>query len=289
MPILSIILPTYKRDEIFAETVNAAIEAIKNIDAEIIVINDFKEKPVVINHEKVTVVNNIGRGVTVARNYGAKLANADLILFVDNDIVISEDNVQRTIALHSRQKNILANSIWVYPDAILEKISESTFGRILIAWKLSSFKDRYESFNGKWNEHIFEAKWPFAAFYFSIEKKDYLATGGLNENIIVGGEEEGFSEELKKNGIKYIVDPENVVMHNEKDRTFDYKEWLKRTALSYQQKNKDEQKGFTIYRVVGFMEKPLFWLLDNMPNKKSYDKTYARLLSILKNIIIHKT
>jgi len=290
MPVLSIIIPTWKRDEIFAQTITAAIAAVKDIDAEIIVINDFSEKPIVIDNDKVTVVNNRGRGVTVARNYGARLAKAKLILFVDNDIVINKDNIIKTLALHEQYSHVLANSNWVYPDVILKRINDSSFGRILISWRLNSFKNRYEGFNGPWSESIFEGIYPFAAFYFSIEKEDYLATGGLNENIIVGGEEEGFANELKKLGIKYIVDPENIVLHNEIDRTFDYKEWLKRTALAYQQKDDREsiKKPFSFFKLIGFMEKPLYKILDSVPNKPSFDKTYARILSVLKNVIIHK-
>ena len=287
---ISIIIPTWKRDEIFSETIHAALHAINNIDAEIIVINDFPEKAIHIDNEKVTVVNNIGRGVTVARNYGAKLANAELVLFIDNDIIVSEENIRKTLALHAHQKSIIANCIWVYPDSILNKINDSSFGRTLVGWKLGSFKDRYEAFNGKWDEHIFQAKYPFAAFYFSVEKKDYLATGGFNENIIVGGEEVEFSDGLKKIGVRYIIDPENIVLHNEKDRTFDYMEWLKRTALAYQQKEKltSVKQPFSIFYVLGFMESVLYKIIDNIPNKRNYDKTYARVLSFLKNIIIQK-
>ena len=97
MPVLTIIIPTWKRDEVFSETIAAAVEAVKNIDAEILVINDCGEDEVLFEHTKVKIYNNPGRGVSQARNSGASLAKSPILLFIDNDILITEENIVKTI------------------------------------------------------------------------------------------------------------------------------------------------------------------------------------------------
>src|SRR5687768_17265350 len=97
MPVeLSIIIPTKDRVAIFYKTLKNAFQAIADIDAEIIIVNDSKTSIVEVEalyRDKVAVYNNPKSGVASARNYGAARASAGLPLFLDDDMLISQENI----------------------------------------------------------------------------------------------------------------------------------------------------------------------------------------------------
>ena len=276
MPVLTIIIPTWKRDKIFSETIAAAVEAVKNIDAEILIINDCGEDEVVFEHTKVKVYNNPGRGVSKARNSGASLAKSPILLFIDNDILITEENIVKTIQIHAAKERIILNASWVYPPAITSVIDNHQFGRILKLWKLDSYEKRYIFHNGgQWHNKLFKAKLPFAGFCFSIRKNDFLNFAMFNEKILFGGEEAGLSEKLTSNNIEYWIDPENIVYHNEFDRVFNYKKWLNKYPEVDYNKAKTNKQTINFFFV-----KIVYFMLDHFPNRPYLDKIYAKLLYV---------
>ena len=277
MPELSIIIPTWKRNNIFSATISAVISAVSNIDAEVIVINDNIEDKILVDHPKVKVYNNTGRGVTRARNLGASLATAPLLLFIDNDILISSENLIKTLKVHKTKSRVIVNANWVYPPAIISIIDKYQFGRIRKFWKLDSFESRYIFHNkGLWEHKLFKATLPFAGFYFSISKDIFLNFLKFNENIVFGKEEEELSKKISDNDITYWVDPENIVYHNEIDRIADYREWLKNVQMRDCETIK-KSRPFRL-RSLALLAKINYFILDHFPNKTYLDKTYAKFL-----------
>ena len=90
---LSIIIPTKDRTEILKLTLQKAIEAIEGFEIEIIVVNDGNEIIQKIENPKIQYHNNPKKGVTTARNYGASLAQSDLLLFLDDDMWITKETI----------------------------------------------------------------------------------------------------------------------------------------------------------------------------------------------------
>ncbi len=79
---LSIIIPTKDRIEILNRTVENLVEAIKDVDAEIIIINDSKNPlSLSINSNKKQIINNHKSGAASARNYGVKKTLGQILLF----------------------------------------------------------------------------------------------------------------------------------------------------------------------------------------------------------------
>lgn len=288
MPAISIIIPTRQRAAIFMQTLEAAVKAISAIDAEIIIVNDCKTEDISYFHPKVRIYKNRGRGVSVARNYGAELANSPLLLFIDNDILISSENITRTLAIHAGKDHIIVNANWEYPPELRAGFSKNQFARVICFWKQDSFKNRYTSFNGPWQAEPFAALWPFAGFYFSVSKKDFIEFARFNEENVFGGEEEEVSKKIAGK-LEYWIDPLNIVYHNETDKLSGYREWLKRIDI-----NKADREAFVKNGLKGFLLRTAsllvpfnYFILDHFPNKPAFDKMYARLLYfqslILKN------
>src|ERR1700722_2479252 len=126
----SIIMPTFERGEVFKQSIAAAIEAIKDFDAEIIVINDSKKSKIILpeSNPKIRVIDNPKTGVASARNLGAAMANADLLIFVDDDIIINKEALERTLLLYKNNDERCYNSDWVYPPELDERICKTQFG-----------------------------------------------------------------------------------------------------------------------------------------------------------------
>ena len=92
--LISLIICTYKRPQLLKTCLSCALEVTKKINSEIIIINDCAgDKLNVVKNDKIRIYNNTLKGLASARNLGAKMAKGDLILFIDDDIEFTVENV----------------------------------------------------------------------------------------------------------------------------------------------------------------------------------------------------
>lgn len=219
---LSIIIPTKDRAAVFQKTLSAAVKATAHLSCQIIVVNDSKENTPIVP-ETVTLIANPGQGVAAARNAGAKLAVAPLLLFLDNDILISKESIDHTMAMHQQLTQACINPDWVYPPALQAQLSKSSFGRFLKANKMTSFEGWYG--NGWQSATLFNSV-SVASFHLSISKVDFDRVGGYTENFPHAGfEDYDFPRRLKAAGLNFYIDSRIQVLHNEEDR-INLENWL---------------------------------------------------------------
>jgi len=216
---ISIIIPTTSdRRHIFEETISAALIAVKPFDGEIIVVNDTPGyTPNIPGCENVRTLNNPGRGVASARNYGARNAVAPLLLFLDNDIITSAELVGHLINFHQYTPRACLNPNWEYPKSLLESLNTSLYGKFLLVNNMTSFKGWYN--DPSWQDNAcFPAK-SVASFHLSIEKDLFLESGGYNESFpFAGFEDYDFPKRLQMAGFKFFIDTTITALHNESDR-----------------------------------------------------------------------
>ena len=156
-PTLSIIIPTKDRGYVFDQTIRSAVEAIKNRNAEIIVINDSKTSALKLpeTYKCVKVIDNPNSGVASARNLGVKNASSDLLLFADDDTLLNESNIIAILETQKKFPNSAINLNWEYPIELVAKIQKTQFGRFLIAFGFTTAKGWYN--HPSWNDNaIFE-------------------------------------------------------------------------------------------------------------------------------------
>jgi len=216
---ISIIIPTKDRGRIFERTLLAAVNAVHDIHAEIIVVNDSKvaSPPVPDAFQIVRVVNNPSQGVASARNLGAQMATGKLILFLDDDIIISSASVRHVMNVHREKLGIALNPDWIYPPELLNTLSHIFFGRFLIAHNMTTFKGWYA--DETWRENALFPSLSVASFHLSMNRADFLCTGGYDEQFPMAGfEDYDFPRRLKKANIAYWIDTRITVQHNEEDR-----------------------------------------------------------------------
>lgn len=297
---ISLLIPSMNRDGILEDTLHHAIDACRETDAEILVIDDSPEKKIALQyaHLSVTVLQNPKAGAAAARNFGARHAKGDLLLFIDDDIRVSAENLRHTLSLHARYPDSCFNFNWVYPRELKESLPRSSFGRFLLHTGLFDYKGWVPHNN--WNDQELFPVDKLAAFYFSISRKAFLDTGGFDENFSRQGvEDDEFSLRLRQAGYTLYIDPTQTVYHNEKDKV-NLRNRLNRLKAGALNKRKALDKGMEeyriayspakrfFYRLLSIVKKPLLVLAESFPNAKWIDPLYRKITHLLIGTVIYE-
>jgi GT2 family glycosyltransferase len=289
---LSVIIPTKDRGEVFENSLRAAIDATTHLIAEIIVVNDSKtSQPIVPVNHRVRLLNNQKAGVASARNLGVANSSGEILLFLDDDIVISKQSVDQIVQLHREHANACFNLNWVYPPELENQLSKSSFGRFLQAHGMNHFKGWYNDLEWKDNT-LFPSK-SVASFHLSISRNDFNKTKGYNETFPHAGfEDHDFPQQLKKAGIRFNIDSRVTVYHNEADR-LNFQGWINNQQRRAVTRKVAVDLGYTDLKIdYGPLKKvvlqtlsigtPFLSIIINMaPNHKMFDALYSKLLSVL--------
>ena len=93
-PTLSIVISTIDKNfEKFVK--NFQFGKLKNADEVIIVIQGFKEKSVIPELSSFKVINDPNYGLSSSRNIGIKNSSCDFIWFLDDDVVLIDDSIDK--------------------------------------------------------------------------------------------------------------------------------------------------------------------------------------------------
>ena len=231
---LSIIIPTKDRGEVFDMTINAAWESISGTNSEIIIINDSRTSTINLpfTSSQVKVFDNPKSGVASARNYGVNKATHPIILFLDDDIIINKQNLEKAYTFIISNPNSTLNPNWIYPETLTKEISKTKFGRYLIHYGFTSLKGWNQGMN--WNDHETFKCELLASYFVMMRQSDFSNVNGYNEDFPhAGAEDYDFAVRIKNNGIKTYIDPTNLVYHNESDRV-ELIPWLERKLRAAQ-------------------------------------------------------
>lgn len=292
-PIISIIIPTKERELILKDTLAHLKESVKGYDVEVIVINDSKTSDLVLHQDFnfVSVVNNPGKGVASARNFGASIAKAELLWFIDDDMWIGSSLFKRALELHVLYPSSIFNFNWIYPQYLSEQIALIPFGRFLENINFTTMKGWCRG--NYWNDDaLFKTDW-LAGATLLISKFTYGKVNGYDSSFpLAGFEDYDFSVRVKKAGIECYIEPNYLAYHNEVNKT-SLRGFLTRVrnnavtrkhavSIGYaDQELKISTLKRAIYSLVGFFERPLMFITDYWPNIKILDPLYFRFCHLL--------
>jgi len=291
---LSIIIPTIDRDAVFLKTLEALYVAIKNYPCEVIVINDSKNKPVIVPEQyqsKTIVFDNPKSGVASARNFGVSKAKYANLLFMDDDMIVRQESIEELNNTVISNSNTAINFNWIYPPPLIEQIKKTQFGRYLIKNKFTSLEGW--SNNLTWhNDKIFEVDL-VASYFLFINRENFNTIGGYNESFPhAGAEDFEFAKRLKSSNIKGLCNPLCMVWHNEEDRV-DLQSWLKRKQQSAKTRKVAVELGnlelkleagsikLKINALIYQFKNVLYALLKILPNTIFFDKFYFFIVNRL--------
>jgi glycosyltransferase involved in cell wall biosynthesis len=298
-----IIIPTKDRKSVFEETLSNAYAALTDLNGEIIVINDSKQNPVNIHEQyrdKVRVFSNPKSGVASARNYGASLSDAQFLLFIDDDILISKNNLSDTFSFfnsHPAEKACFILN-WKYPATLESKLQKTSFGRYLTHYGFTSLEGKGWMNHEFINRNDFQQIPAAASFYFAIPKNIFDELGGYSEGFSFSGfEDYDWAVRLKGHDVHTYILPSGLVFHNESDR-LELKQWMERRIRAGFTRKQAVEAGYkelmlknnlfkhSIYKVMVLCKPVAFLFQKIIPNYSFFDFIYFRLVNLLLGISI---
>lgn len=285
---LSIIVPTRDRGDIFEQTLKSLCNSARELESEIIVVNDSTiGNPVV--PDGVRILQNNGRGVAAARNLGATAARAENLLFVDDDMLVGPEHLTKALELLGQDPWRVVLFNWEYPSDLKKKLRAAWFGRYLERFGFTSLRGWLKD---EWNNGVFELSGG-ASYFLPIRKETFNAIGGYREQFThAGAEDYDFVRRARKAGLRFFLDPGQTIYHNERDR-LDMTGFLQRKkrnaetiaiavglgykelAVEYQGVKQAALKGLSIL-------KPLIEVVTRMlPGHSVFDAIHFRLMNTL--------
>lgn len=298
---LSIIIPTYNRNNILYKNIAVASNELNGINCEILLINDSKTNTVEAQQgwlSNIRIINNPRQGVASARNLGALLAKSDKLLFVDDDMVITRKAVERAISFLSQNKDACLNIDWLYPAELNAQLKAYQFGRYLEHYGFTSLRGWMgPGFEWKENQMIPVSA---ASYFLAITKSSFEKSGRYDENFpFAGFEDHDFAVRLQQNNIITYLDTSMMVWHNEADRV-ELNGWMQRKYRGGQTRkvavmaghndlilNYNNLKG-NIYFILSKTEFMLNWALKAIPNNKVFDPLYFKIVNLLLGTNLYK-
>ncbi len=218
---ISIIIATRHREQILFETIEKAVKAIENKNAEIIIVNDG-DTPLNIPDslaQKISCFDNPQKGVSSARNFGASKANGEILFFVDDDMWINSEVVD-WINSYVIEKGHTASVYyinWEYPPYLKDKLAETKVGRYLLS----------ANYHTLWGRLHKNSPQPPSGFYqydslgsgsLVMHKKLFNKAGCYNEKMIFQGEDADLAGKFNESGIPIYIVFDITLYHNHCDR-----------------------------------------------------------------------
>lgn len=182
-PTLSVVIPTYRRPQLLEQCLASLRQQKRSAaDFEVIVVDDASgPETVAVLEQAAGLATNLrwvsqphNRGPAAARNRGVELAEGELLLFMDDDIVASPALVESHIALHAEKPDtygVVGLVEW------LPALHVTPFMRWVEAFPLQfGFATMTEGLQGD----------PTGAFYtcnLSMKRSLFRAAGGFDERF----------------------------------------------------------------------------------------------------------
>lgn len=122
---LSIIIPAYNRVELLKYTLESVKRATKNLQIEIILVDDGSEQPLAeqlqdFNNLPIYFIRQINQGSIIARQTGLKHSKGEYIIFLDSDDLIHPDKLVAQVAqmnYHQADVSYTDNAITTLHDS----------------------------------------------------------------------------------------------------------------------------------------------------------------------------
>mgnify|MGYP005842482335 CR=1 FL=1 len=230
---ISVLISTKNRKEILRQTLDTLFhhQNLPHEQFEVIVTNDGSEPLddllTVFPYNNFRIFPNKHKpGSAGGRNNGIEYAKYNLILFLDDDILITPSFLIKVIQVHQQFNEVILVGNRLYPDHLIQSAQQYSFGR----YKL---KHEYQWVDKDTliplNNGLYIAQ-DLAGFSVSLKKSTYEKVGAFNEEFKYAGcEDSEFFYRAQKLGIQLLFDESNICYHNELDN-FNLKAWLNRQS-----------------------------------------------------------
>lgn len=260
---VSVIVPTRNRHEKLLRTIRSLQKQTLNAeDYEIIVVDDGSTKLVEISGVKVLRLEGVER--SVARNTGAKEANGELLVFVDDDMEVSETFLEE----HLKAFNEWKDALLVGRVSLSEEFLKTPFGQ---------FRQNIEQDVVPLKEGLTDVQNLCTAQNMSIGKERFFALGGFDSKIVSCEDQDFALRHRAKAGRTAFVAKAVAIHHDDAQDIRAYCkrcEWGMQNMIPYCKRHADFQDNIEREAINGFVK------FGREPFLRSAKKIIASILSL---------
>lgn len=193
-PSISIIVPLFNKEKHISGVLDSIVsQSLK--DFEVIVVDDGSTDSgasvvEAYRDDRIRLIKKANGGVSSARNYGLKYANAELVFYLDGDDKMEPNALSVLYDLYKRYPDcdiFTGNFIQVYPN-----IKQRLYCKGKREYIIS---DNYKDF--------YKQKFYMRTGIFMIKKEKLIESNGYNEHLCIGEDLEFFLRLLKKCKVVY--------------------------------------------------------------------------------------
>ncbi|MEN9523670.1 MAG: hypothetical protein RL065_2047 [Bacteroidota bacterium] len=265
MPLLSIIIVNYNVKYFLEECLQSVRHAVKNIDAEIFVVdNNSVDGSVDWIKEKFSYVTLIANdknvGFSKANNQAIKLANGKFILLLNPDTVVQEDTFEKCIEFMNEHDDAGAIGVRMI-DGTGKYLPESKRGypSLKVAlFKMLGFANAFPTskyFNEYYLGHLNKNKTQevdvLAGAFMFMRKSVIEEIGLLDETFFMYGEDIDLSWRIVKAGYKNYYLPTTQIIHykgeSTKKATFNYVKHFYQAMIIFAKKHQSKDAKWLIF------------------------------------------
>ncbi len=230
---ISICISTKNRKKILQQTLDTIFhkQDLPSYQFEVIVTNDgtenLDELKNLFPYSNLNILpNKHNPGSAGGRNNGIENAKFPLVLFLDDDILITPSFLKRIIEIHNAYDPVILGGNRLYPDELINIAQQYPFGRYKLLYEYQWLdRNTIKPFKGS----LFELD-SVASFSMSLSKETYYKVGSFNEMFkFAGCEDAEFCYRAQKLGYRILFDEDLLCYHNELDN-FELKAWLQRQS-----------------------------------------------------------
>jgi GT2 family glycosyltransferase len=156
--------------------------------------------------------------VATARNYGARVATGDLLIFLDDDMLVEPDHISAHLRAREKHGDCLVNGHWVFSESTESALRESPFGRYRIRLD-DDIRARFERV--KLGDGRYEVTKVTAA-NLGVSSATFKSLGGFDESFPYAGyEDQELSFRAQIAGHRFVYDPAIRLQHNDERVTLE--------------------------------------------------------------------
>ena len=160
------------------------------------------------------VFHATNRGLGAARNTGAREAQGDVVLFMDDDIVAPPDLVEAHIGHHrkaSSRRLVVCGMITEDPDEVPATYIDRKLQEFREDIVQGSARKLQECGPDSVGDDVERSLW--CGVNCSIRRGAFLGSGGFNEKFRKSSEEMEMGQRLHLSGFEFVFEPRATVLH----------------------------------------------------------------------------
>jgi glycosyltransferase involved in cell wall biosynthesis len=280
--LLSIVIATRHREVVLWESIEKARFVIKNNpNIEIIVVNDGDSDLTIPNSlaHGLIVINNPNHSVAKARNLGVKHSKGKILLFLDDDMWLTQDGLEWILnnADKIEAERAVYNLNWEYPQTLINNLIETKVGRYILT----------ANYHTLWGR-MHQSEPPPTSGYKKVAgigsgslvltKKIFDEVNGYNEMLTFQGEDNDLNNKLNTHGVSIYACFDALLFHNHGDRT-NLKGYLDREFSGFRSEVNGIKNGalpntsfnysymkYFLLNIFSFFEPFLLFMVNKTPN-----------------------